>query len=46
MNLIAGLIVGLLAGAAMYFATEQVVWLPVGAVMGAFVGGLRVRRRR
>ena len=46
MNLFAGLIVGLVAGVAMYFATDQVFWLPIGAVMGAFVGELRVRRRR
>ncbi|MEO6605316.1 MAG: hypothetical protein ABIN55_06855 [Aeromicrobium sp.] len=46
MNLIAGLIVGLVAGGAMYVATDQLFWLPLGAVMGAFVGELRVRRRR
>jgi len=45
MNLIAGLIVGLVAGVVMYFATRQVFWLPVGAAMGAFVGELRIRRR-
>ncbi len=46
MKLIAGLIVGLIAGAVMYAVTEQLFWLPVGALMGAFVGQLRVSRRR
>lgn len=46
MNLIAGLLVGLVAGAAMYAMTEQIFWFPVGALMGAFLGELRLRRRR
>lgn len=46
MNLIAGLIVGLVAGAAMYVATDQLMWFPIGAMLGAFIGELRFRRRR
>lgn len=45
MKLIAGLIVGLIAGAVMYAVTEELFWLPVGALMGAFIGELRIRRR-
>jgi len=46
MKLIAGLIVGLVAGTAMYISTDRVWWLPVGALLGAFIGELRVRPRR
>lgn len=45
MRLVAGLIVGLVAGVVMYAVTEQLLWLPAGALMGAFIGELRVRRR-
>ena len=30
----------------MYVATDQLMWLPIGAVLGAFVGELQFSRRR